>query len=181
MKKILLLLAFTFILSGCTLFASKATPTAAVENFLGKYQSLNQAVMNQLDDVVANQGLTANQSDEYKRLMKNQYQNLTYTVKKEQIKSEEATVSAVVEVFNLGKQQTTVDAYVETNPTEFKDEEGTFSKVKYMDYKIEQLKKVDDRVKYNINFKLTQVDNKWVLETISDTDRQKINGVYSNV
>ena len=45
-------------------------------------------------------------------------------------------------------------------------------------YRIEELKKVKDKVKFTLNMNLSKVDDEWQLDKISDIDEQKINGVY---
>ena len=46
---------------------------------------------------------------------------------------------------------------------------------------IGELKKVSDKKKYNITFHLQKEDGDWVLEDISDSDREKIHGLYQEV
>lgn len=51
MKKIILCLGiFLFVLTGCTDMTN--TPSKKVEEFLGKYQSMDKDVLNQLDKIV---------------------------------------------------------------------------------------------------------------------------------
>jgi len=169
-----------FLVAGCScaLFRSKTSPTRAVESFLGKYQSLDEEIMDQLDDVVIDEDLTSTQKDEYKAVMKRQYQNLTYIIKEEIIDGDNAIVTTEIEVYDFVKTQRDVDSYVEDHKTEFEDENGDFSQEKYMDYKLEQLKKEMSRVKYTIDFRLTKKDNEWELDDLTDTEREKIHGVY---
>ena len=49
-----------------------------------------------------------------------------------------------------------------------------------MDYRIKQLEDVKERVKYTLNLTLTKKDKKWVLNDITETDRQKIHGLYNS-
>ena len=67
-----------------------------------------------------------------------------------------------------------------TNPDEFKNDTGELDNSKYMDYKIEQLQNVKDRVKYTLNLTLTKKDKTWILNDITETDRQKIHGLYNS-
>ena len=50
---------------------------------------------------------------------------------------------------------------------------------KFMDYKLDQMDDVKDKIKYTINFTLTKKDNNWEMDEITDIDRQKIHGLYS--
>ena len=49
----------------------------------------------------------------------------------------------------------------------------------FIDFKIKQLKDVTDKAKYEITFHLSKDDDEWVIEDISDTDRQKLHGLYN--
>ena len=45
--------------------------------------------------------------------------------------------------------------------------------------RIEELKDVTDKTKYEIKFYLTKdKNNEWVLDDITDIDRQKLHGLY---
>ena len=48
----------------------------------------------------------------------------------------------------------------------------------FIDYKIKELKGVTEKVKYDLTFNLTKVDGEWVIDDISEVDRQKIHGLY---
>ena len=50
----------------------------------------------------------------------------------------------------------------------------------FIDFKIKQLKDVTDKAKYEITFHLSKEDDEWVIEDISDTDRQKLHGLYED-
>jgi nitrogenase molybdenum-iron protein alpha/beta subunit len=181
MKKLLLTLTIIFLAAGCSVLASGTSPTRVAEDFFGKYQSLDNKVITQLNDVVSNQSLSTTQSNGYKDMMKNQYKNLTYTVKDEKIDGNKAVVTTEVEVYNLAKEQAAIDAYVAANRNKFTDTKGNIDNNKYMDYKVEQLKKVNDRIKYTIDLNMTKVNNEWQLDNITDAIRQKINGMYNTV
>ncbi len=178
MKKLLLVLVAITLVTGCGLFGEQISPTRSVETFLGKYQSLNEEVTNQLDDVVLDEELTTVQRDEYNEVMRRQYQNLTYTIKEEIIDGDNAIVTAEIEVYDLKKTQADVEEYLATNETEFEDETGTFSQERYMDYMLEQLKNETSRVKYTLDLRLTKEDEQWIMEDLTEIERQKIHGVY---
>lgn len=46
-----------------------------------------------------------------------------------------------------------------------------------MDYKITEMQKVSDRKQYEIVFTLRKEDDGWVMDNISDTDREKLHGL----
>ena len=180
MKKIFLVIIVMFLVTGCVLFQTKTSPTRSVESFFGKYQSLDNTILNQLDDVVLDEDLTTTQKDDYKTLMKKQYQNLSYVVKDEVVDGNNAIVTVEIEVYDFTKSQTDIEDYIAENRAEFEDEEGVFSQEKYMDYKLGILKDETDKVKYTLDLRLTKNDKgEWQLEDLTDIERQKIHGVYA--
>ena len=181
MKKIVLTVVFLLLLvCGCESMMN--TPTKRVEEFLNKYQRQDSEVLTQLDEVITDGDFdfTDNQMNSYKELMKNQYKNLTYTIKEEMIDGDNATVTVEIEVFDYNKAMNEAENYYISNPDEFKTEAGELDNSKYMDYRIERLKKVKDKVKYTLNLTLTKADDKWILNDISQADRQKIHGLYNS-
>lgn len=227
MKKLFLVLLLSlFLATGC---GNSMTPTGAVEDFLGKYQSMDSDVLAQLDKVVSDDTtMSDDQKKEYKSLMEKQYQYLSYKVTNEDIVGDTATVDVEIEVFDYATSIRKSDEYYEQNKDMFDDEnknstdkettnnnanedksdkesannndkdkennvdnnashEGNVATddgnivtqtKKYIDYKIEQMKTVTDKVKYTITFNLSKKDNMWVVDDISDIDRQKIHGLF---
>ena len=85
MKKLLLsLFALLFVVTGCSFSDMMNTPTKRVEEFLGKYQTMDSEVLRQLDDTI-NKDTTMSEDTkkDYKDVMKKQYQNLMYKIKDE--------------------------------------------------------------------------------------------------
>ena len=206
MKKIFcILLIGLFLVTGC---GNSMTPTGAVEDFLGRYQSMDSDVLAQLDSVVSNDSsMSDDQKKEYKTLMEKQYQYLSYKIKNEEIIDDTATVDVEIEVFDYATSIKKSEEYYHDNRDMFDEvknsgndnndvdvdnnasHEGNVNTndgniieetKKYIDYKIEQLKQVTDKVKYTITFNLTKEDDKWVVDDISDIDRKKIHGLFDN-
>lgn len=182
MKKILLGLSLTLLLIvGCT--NTMNTPTKKVEELLGKYQNMDSAVLAQLDNVISEDTtMSDEQKKEYRSLMEKQYQNLSYKIKNESIKGDDASVDVEIEVLDYANSIAETRKYYSEHKDEFKTEEDNDkmdSNSKYIDYKIKQLKNVTDKKKYEITFNLSKDDDgNWKLEDISDIDRQKIHGLY---
>lgn len=179
MKKLALFASiFLVLLTGCGNMMN--TPTKKVEEFLSNYQTMDKTVLDQLDDVIKDAGnLIDEQKDDYRELMKKQYQNLSYKIKDETEDGDNATVTVEIEVYDYGKSISESEQYLVSNRDEFLDE--TTKEVdnkKFFDYKIKKMKEVKDKVKYTINFTLTKVEDKWKLNNISDIDRQKLHGLY---
>ena len=199
MKKKILIIGSMFILlfTGCE--TTKNTPSKKVEEFLGRYQSMDSGVLTQLDNVVSEETtMSDEQKKEYKSLMEKQYQNLSYKIKNEEINDDTATVEVEIEVYDYATSVSKSRKYYEEHPDEFKEDKNNDNKnnndndnnndnvvedalrdtAAYIDYKIKQLKDVTDKAKYDITFNLTKEDDEWRLEDISDIDRKKIHGLY---
>ena len=93
--------------------------------------------------------------------------------KNEEISDDKAVVEVEIEVLDYASSIRKSKKYYDEHLDEFK-EDDTFIK-----YKLEQMKKVDDKIKYDMSFHLTKSeDGTWSLDSISDVDRQKIHGLY---
>ena len=175
---ILLSFTFIFILTGCETNLNN-TPTKQAEIFLGKYQTLNDDVLSDLDKVVAEEEIfLGNQRDIYRAIMKKHYQELEYEIKDERIDGDKATVTVQIEVDDYSKVIDESKNYLLEHPDEFNDEDGNYDHSKYIDYQLTQMKNTKDRVKYILELTFTKRDKKWVIDKLSDEDMNKINGIY---
>lgn len=179
MKKILLiLLALSLFLTGCNNLDD--TPNKKVEAFFNNYQTLDNTVLDDLDEVVTKETrFTAEQRERYKKLMKKQYQGLSYEIKDDMIDGDTAIVTVEIKVNDFSKVLTETDAYLQMNPNEFKDDAGIYSEEKYMDYRLERLEKSNEKIKYTLEITLTKRDNEWTIDNLSTNDLDKINGIYN--
>ena len=179
MKKILLsLFVVLFLLTGCDNLMN--TPTKRVELLLGKYQKLDDVVLTQLgDSLLSDTVLTKEQKEKYQELLKKQYKNLTYTVKDEAIDGKTAMVEVEIEVYDYNKAIKNSEEYLTNNQSEFQDETGNINTVMYNDYKLNEIEMMKERVTYTINFTLSKVDEEWMVDDLTDTERQKIHGLYA--
>lgn len=178
MKKKILLFFGLFLLVGCTQMMN--TPTKQVEEFLGKYQTMDKRVMSQLDEVIDSAGtMTKEHKEKYRDLMKNQYKNLSYKIKDDTEDGDEATVEVEIEVYDYATAIKNAESYLLTHRDEFLDEKEEVDDEKFMNYKLKQMDEVKDKVKYTLHFVLEKKDKEWKLEDITDIDRQKLHGLYS--
>ncbi|MBQ3511278.1 MAG: hypothetical protein IJA30_03180 [Bacilli bacterium] len=201
-KKIIVILSLLVMLvTGCG--NNMNTPTGKVEEFLGRYQSMDSNILTQLDNVISNdETMNDTQKKDYKSLMEKQYQNLSYKIKDEKIDGDEAEVLVEIEVFDYANSINESRKYYTEHRDEFddgevgndgadtdndgKDEEGevvggavdTISS--FITYKIKQLMDVTDKANYEITFHLNKEDGEWVIEDLSDVDRQKIHGLFED-
>ena len=178
MKKILCTLLIVFCLTGCNNLMN--TPTKKVEYLLGKYQSNDEMVLNQLDETLLTDTiLTVNQKERYKNIIKKQYGDLTYKVKNEAVDGKTAVVEVEIEVYDYAKAITNTEDELINNADSFKDSTGEVNTILYNDKKIDNIEKVTDRVKYTINFTLSKVDEEWIVDDLTETERMKIHGLYA--
>lgn len=178
MKKIFLLAILLFFITGCDLLMN--SPTKKVEKFLDSYKTLDSVVMSQLDSTLqSNNKLTNEQKLEYKNIMKKQYQNLSYEIKDETIDGNTAKVEVQIEVFDYNKAIEASKEYLYKHQSEFISN-GNLDEKKYKDYEINQMKNINDRIKYTLNLTLAKKDGNWVLDDITEIERQKIHGLYAS-
>ena len=185
------------LLSGCS--NAMDTPTSKVEEFLGKYQRMDDDVVSQLDQVLKDDdSMNDDQKEEYRSILEKQYQNLSYKIENEEINGDNATVDVEIEVLDYATTIAKAKEYYEEHKDEIEKEnqeeqsdndnvvedatEGVEEAVEesaaYIDYKLKELKSVSDTTTYNITFYLTKEDGEWKLQDLSDLDLRKIHGLY---
>ena len=71
-----------------------------------------------------------------------------------------------------------VKNYLEQHPDKFQNEKGEYDDSKFMDYRLEQMKKAKDRVKYTMELTLTKKDKKWQMNALTEEQHQKLHGIY---
>ena len=163
MKKVLIFIGSILIigLTGCSTSINN-TPTKKVEEFLTKYQILDSEVIDDLDKVIEEEEKfnTVNR-EEYKELIKSQYQDMTYLVKDYKKVMDEAEV------------------YRDNNISLFTDELGNYKETMYIEYVIKQLKEAKETVKYTLELGVTKNDKKWQIDQIDEDTEDKILGIYN--
>lgn len=193
-------LGFGFLLlflAGCGNMAN--TPTQKVEEFLGKYQTMDEDVITQLKQVLSDdKTMNDEQKDKYRALMEKQYQNLSYKIENEDIDGDKATVDVEVEVLDYATTINKSKKYYEEHKEDIEKENQEDKKdndnmvgdavddvetaVKessaYINYKLKELESVSDTTTYTITFYLNKENGDWKLQDISDSDRQKLHGLY---
>lgn len=180
MKKILTFLTFALVLSGCSLGEDMSnTPTKRVEEYLNNYQTLDSNVLAHLDAIVNDEEMfDEDQKITYRDILKKHYQDLTYTIKDETVNGDKATVEAEIEVTDYTKALKEAESYRTTNESEFLDEDNEFDEVKFNTYKLDLIRDSDEKVKYTIYFSLTKENDEWILDDLTETEEEKILGIY---
>ena len=164
MKKITLVIIALLLLIGCK--NTNNTPTSKVEEFFSSYQTLNKDVLNELDNIVSkDKTMSKEEKEEYKVLLEKQYQNLSYKIKNEEIIKNKAIVDTEIEVLDY---YTTIEKVKRENKNE----------KTYQKEKLDALKQVNTKTKYNITFNLIKEDNNWKLYSLDKNIIKKIHGLY---
>ena len=185
------------VIVGCS--NNMSTPTNKVEEFLGKYQSMDEDVLKQLDQVIKDDDtMNDDQKDKYKALMEKQYQNLSYKIENEDIEGNSATVDVEIEVLDYATTASKAQEYYNEHKEEIEEKyndkkedndnslenagddvlQAVEESVAYINYKLEELDTANDTVTYDMTFYLTKEDGEWILQDISDLDRKKLHGLY---
>ena len=164
MKKIIIPILVFLFLVGCT--ATKATPKSAVEDMLKKYQSKDDIVMRQLDDVInSDSTYNDNLKSEYKKAIERQYTDLTYDIKDDEINGDNATVTVEIEVYDYSNTNS-------IDPTLDKEQDEYNLSV------IKSMQKTKERIKYTLDLTVTKDGDEWKVDNLTDTERKKIHGLY---
>ena len=174
MKKVLYFLVAIVLLTGCSCSTNMGnTPTKKVEEYLNKYQTNDDDVVSDLDEVLTNDTtLTADERNDYSDFMKTHYRDMQYEIKDETIDGDTATVDAEVTVRNYADVVNEANDYRLNNPDEF-DDNNTFAS-----YRLGKLKEVTDTETYTITFHLTKENDEWKIDDLSDDDLRKLSGLY---
>lgn len=181
MKKVLIFIGSILIigLTGCSTSINN-TPTKKVEEFLTKYQILDSEVIDDLDKVIEEEEKfnTVNR-EEYRELIKSQYQDMTYLVKNETINGDKAIVEVEITVKDYKKVMDEAEVYRNNNISLFTDELGNYKETMYIEYVIKQLKEAKETVKYTLELGVTKNDKKWQIDQIDEDTEDKILGIYN--
>jgi len=180
MKKILSILIIALTITGCSLGKDMDnTPTKRVEEYLNNYQTLNSNVLSKLDSIVEEEvDFDDDQKSSYRDILKKHYQDLTYTIKEETVNGDKATVEVEIEVNDYTKALKEAENYRTTNEKDLVGDNGEIDESKFNDYKLDLLKKNKERVKYTLYFSLTKTDDNWKLDDLTETEEEKILGIY---
>ena len=174
MKKILLIITISLLLTGC--MGLNNTPISKVEEFFNRYQTLDESVINDLNESLDDTTYTDEEKERYKEIMKEQYKTLTYKIKNDTINGDDARVEVSIMVKDFYKVLKQSSTYFANNTDEFKD--GNSYTRKYNDYKLNKLKETKEKVTYTMYIDLTKKDGEWQIDNISDDIIDKINGIY---
>ena len=176
MKKIFIILACLFLTVGCSL---DNTPKKKTEELFRKYQSLDEAVISDLELTTESANLTTEKhKTSYMKAMKMQYSDLKYEITNEEVDGDEAVVTVKISVYDFYKVQKDANSYKEQHEDEFLTDD-VYDAVKFMEYKLKNMNDASDRVDYTIKVNLKKEDDEWVTESFDKETLEKIHGTYN--
>lgn len=176
MKKMLvLLLIVVILLTGC----GGNNARGAVDSYLKQYKNLSSEVLVDMENIIASENLTEEQSDNYRNILKKQYKDLTYEILEEEYDNDVSYVTVKISVYDLSTSQDNALLYLEENQEEFNNDEGIYDEGLFTDYKLEQMKNTTDRIEYTITFTVVKENDKYVVEQPTENDLLKIHGIYN--
>lgn len=164
-KKIGLFLLLILLLSGC---AMSNSPTSKVEDLFMKYQKVDEDIALGIDNVIDYQNLTDSHKERYRKLLEDQYKNLSYEIKDELVDGDMATVLVEIEVIDYKRaiSDLTFDSSI-------------YTKESYDEEKLNRLENAKDKVKYTLEIKLTKDDDgNWKVDALTNEQIKKIQGMY---
>ena len=89
-------------------------------------------------------------------------------------RDDKTTINETDDDMDDSDDETTKDKEDDTITTPDTDYDDT----KFMDYKLSLMEKVTDKVTYTIEFTLTKVNDEWQLDSLSNSDIEKLHGIY---
>ena len=164
MNKLLIFIISIMLFSGCDI---ANTPTSKVEDYLGRYQRLDNSVSISYTQLAGSNDVDKNNRDRYQKLVEKQFRNLSYEVKEEVIDGDVAYVTVQVKVCNYG------DALDKHDVGYYDDNDEYHEKV------VEELERQKEKIVYTITFELElNQKDEWEVREPSLEDKDKLLGIY---
>ena len=177
MKKIISLLFLLIIINLITGCGSSATK--AVENYLNEYNMLSDNVTKNMKDIVNRENFKGQDRKTYMDIFKKQYKDMKYEIVDEAYDGDEAIIKAKINVYDLYKVQNSASSYLANHADEFNDANGNYDVNMFIKYKLDKMKNISDRVDYTIDFYVVNTTDGWVVSSLSNSDLEKIHGIYN--
>lgn len=176
MKKYLVTLLTLILLCGCTM---TGTPTLKVSEYLGKFNSLDEAVIQDMESAIIEENLSADNTTIYRDVLKRQYKDMKYDIVDEQINGDTAVVTAKITVYDYYDSKVKSETYMNEHQDEFLDQDSVFNEESYMKYRLDQMMNMNDTITHEVSFNLTKQDDEWVIADIDRVTLEKIHGLYN--
>lgn len=155
-----------FILSRTT----TKTPIDLTRNYLKMYKNASSEVMDKIKYPYSDE-LTETQLAKFKELIKTQYLALDYEIVEENIGEVDAIIKVEFEVLDYKSSYEKADNYLSIY-------EKDKSVEKQVDYKLKEIEKTKEKIKYGIDFSFYKLNDKWEMIDVSNADIAKLSGTY---
>lgn len=176
----LFLIGVLLFVTGCEMMGN--TPKDVVEDYLTSYQKRDDSFVEQLEEYLDGENLEEEVRKDYQELLEKQHDNLSYEIKKEEINKDKSTVEVEIEVLDYRSNLDQSKKYFLEHQEEFTDQvvdENNIDSLKeFIEYKIKELKNVEDKTKYTTTFELIKVDGSWEIKDIDNDTFMKLYGLY---
>ena len=174
MKKIIIIILVIFI-TGC----KNNSARDIVSSYLDEYHNLSTNIINEINNAVdLNDKFSKKNKKIYKDILKRQYKDLKYKIIREEYDNDIALITVNVNVYDLNKAEEEALLYLTDHLSEFYNEDNTFNENKYISYKLDLMSKTNIKVNYDILFTLRKKNNNWILDQPTESDLEKIHGLY---
>lgn len=175
MKKLLLIFIIVLTLTGCGGNSAKG----AVDGYLKKYRNLDSEVLLDLERVVEKENLSKEREDKYRDVLKKQYKDLSYEIVEEKYEDNISYITVKLSVYDLYKAQSDASVYLSNNPEEFYNDNNEYDINKFIDYKLDKMKDMTDKIEYKVVFTVTMEEDKYIVEQPNEETLEKIHGIYN--
>lgn len=181
MKKLNIILIFAFIffialfLFYIKNFSNK--PKDVINKYLNGYISLNEDISNNINNLSID-GLSLEELDLYKKILKREYSSLTYKITKVKRNKNNATIYVDLYVYDLCSAINESKKYAMMNIKEFYNENNIFDNTKYKLYKLKKMLKYNSKVIKKTYFNLIKKDNNWIINEYDESFYDKVSGIY---
>ena len=128
--------------------------------------------------IVEKEGMNEENAQVYENIFKKQYTDLTYEIISEEYSGDEAIVKANINVYDYYKVQRDASIYLAEHLSEFNDDMGNYDIQSFFKYKLEQMQNTQDKIEYTIEFSLSKNDGIWQINELSNSDIEKLHGIY---
>src|SRR5574344_1342599 len=175
MKKVLILCICLISLCSCSLTSS---PISKVEEYLGKYNTLNEDVVSDINSVISSENLSTNNQAVYKDVLERQYKDMKYSIKDEKIDGDDAVVTVNITVYDLYKSQKNSSNYLNEHINDYYTD-NVFDEESYVKYRLDNMLITTDTINYEITFTLKKEDDSWILIAPDTNTLEKLHGLYN--
>ena len=161
----MILIFILFWTTGCSM---SNTPSSNVDALFMKYQKVDSDISSGIDATIQEQNLTDQHRQRYRKIIEDQYRNLSYEIKDERIDGDNAIVTVEIEVIDY-----------KNAISDLTFDSSLYTKESFDEEKLTRLENYDGKVTYTLELTLTRDSDKvWKLNPLTTEQIKKIQGMY---